>query len=57
MNKELKERIIRTLAWMITDMKYRSDLDTGCLGEGTEGNYSSELQEAIKLLNELKKES
>jgi len=54
MEEELKQRIIKTLIWMITDLKYRSDLDTDCLDEGTEGNYSTELKEAIELLKELK---
>lgn len=43
------ERILKTLSWVIIDMKYRHD------ETGIEGNYSPELQEAIALENELKR--
>lgn len=48
-SKQVRERLIKTLEWMITDMKWRHDIT------GIEGNYSPELKEAMNLLEELKK--
>ena len=44
----MRERIIKTLEWMIADMKWRYD------STGIEGNYSPELKEAMAILEELK---
>ena len=43
-----KERIITTLGWMVKDMKWKTDQLNAV--------YSSELLEAINLLEELKNE-
>ena len=48
-------RVIRTLSWMIEDMKHRFDDCRGNLDNGSEGGYSPELTEAIELLDELEK--
>lgn len=44
-----KERILKSLSWMVKDMIYRHNQT------GIEGNYSPELREAIELENELRK--
>ena len=54
MNDELKSRVITTLEWMITHMKYRADDLRQNVEEGSQGGYSPELTEAINLLAELK---
>ena len=54
MNKELKKRIIKTLNWMVTDIKWREDHLNGDFDEFSQGGYSPELTEAIKLLEELR---
>jgi len=51
--EQLRERIIVTLDWMITDMKWRHN-ETKLNVEGFEGEYSPELKEAVSLLEELK---
>ena len=51
--EQLRERIIVTLDWMITDMKWRHN-ETKLNAEGFEGDYSPELKEAVSLLEELK---
>jgi hypothetical protein len=60
MPDKLKPRLIKTLTWMIDDMKWRYDIDKNLLnGENVNGvaaNYSPELTEAINLLEELKTE-
>ena len=55
MSKELRQRIIKTLDWMVKDMKWRADEVCGNLELTSQGGYSPELQEAINLLEELKK--
>jgi len=55
MNQELRQRTIKTLEWMIADMKWRFDESRGSLDEGSSGGYSPELTEAINILEELKK--
>ena len=54
MDEELKQRLIRTLEWMTTDMKWRADDTKLNFEEGSQGGYSPELQEGIDLLAELK---
>lgn len=54
MTDELKKRIIKSLSWMIEDMKHRYDDCRGNLDNGSEGEYSPELTEAINLLAEIK---
>ena len=53
MHEDLRKRIIDTLEWMITDMRWRFDQARNT--DGLEGGYSPEFTEAIKLLDELKK--
>ncbi len=55
MDPILKQRIIETLEWMTTDMKWRADDTNQNIEEGSQGGYSPELTEAIDLLEELKK--
>ena len=54
MDSKLRERIIKTLEWMVADMRWRADQTKRNFEEGSEGGYSPELQEAIDLLAELK---
>lgn len=54
MTSELRQRIIDTLSWMVTDMKHRFDEQKSIFGQRSEGGYSAELTEAIDLLKELK---
>jgi len=56
MHESMKKRIIDTLEWMITDMRWRADETMRNFEEGSRGSYSPELQEAINLLEELKNE-
>ena len=56
MNVEFKQRIIESLEWMTTQLRWQYDNAKEALGdEGSEGGYSPELREAIELLKELKK--
>ena len=58
-----RQRVIRTLDWLVADTKHRFDdcknnLDAGSSGPSTmlgTGGYSPELTEAIDLLDALKK--
>ena len=49
--EQLLRRAAESLSWMITDMKWRYDPDQ----TGIEPEYSPQLKEAIKLLDEIKK--
>lgn len=51
---DLKRRAIKSLEWMIIDIKHRHDQTHGNLEEGSQGGYSEELTEAIAFLKELK---
>lgn len=53
-NKE-KDRIVQSLSWMIEDMKHRHDQLKGNLEEGSQGDYSVALKEAMVLLQDVKK--
>lgn len=55
LNNKEKKRLVDNLTWMITDMKYKSDESKRNFEEGSEGGYSSELQAAIKLLEDIQK--
>lgn len=55
MNEQLRQRIITTLEWMIADLVWRADQTKGNFEEGSAGGYTSQLQDAIDLLAELKK--
>jgi len=57
MSEELRQRIIKTLNWMVMDMKWRFDDNKNNLEVGSQGGYSPELQEAINLLKELENEN
>jgi len=52
--EELKQQTIKTLEWMITSMTWKEDQLRGNLDEGSQGNYSPELIEAIELLRKWK---
>ena len=56
-NEDLTLRVIKSMQWMIDDMKWRYDNNKGNLDEGSCGGYSPELTEAINTLEELKKEA
>lgn len=51
-DSQLRQRILKTLRWMIADMQWRHN-QTKDLEEGATPEYSPELKEAIELLNEL----
>jgi hypothetical protein len=50
---QLRERILRSLRWLVRDATYRFDDCKENLQPGSEGGYSPELKEAHKLLKEL----
>lgn len=50
-----KKRLVDNLTWMITDMKYKADETKLNVEEGSEGGYSSELKEAMSLLEDIQK--
>jgi len=54
MHKDMRKRIIDTLEWMVTDMRWRADETKRNFEEGSQGGYSPQLQKAIDLLEELK---
>ncbi len=58
-NKEkltIKQRTINALEWMTTQFKWQHDNEKDALcDEGSQGGYSEKLQEAMDLLEELKK--
>lgn len=54
MSDDLKNRIIESMDWMVTDMTYRADDLRNNTEEGSQGGYSPELQKSIDLLEELK---
>ena len=51
LNDKEKKRIVDSLTWMIVDMKHRHDETKGTLGG--ESDYSSELKEAMSLLEDI----
>lgn len=53
LNDVEKERIVKSLSWMITDMKHRHDQSKENFQEGSQGDYSPELTEAMRLLEEV----
>ena len=52
--QELKQRIIVSLTWLITDAKYRFDDCKNNVDNGLGGGYSPELTEAIAVLARIK---
>ena len=50
-----KERLVKTLTWMITDMQYKSNASKLNTEEGSEGGYSPDLKEAMSLLEDIQK--
>ena len=52
---ELRQRVIKSLSWMVDDMRNRFDECRNNLELGSQGGYSEELTEAIDLLNYLSK--
>lgn len=55
LNNEEKKRVVDSLSWMIGDMKHRHDQLKGNLEEGSQGDYSLRLKEAMELLGVLEK--
>lgn len=55
LNNEEKDCIIQNLSWMIEDMKHRHNQLKGNLEEGSQGDYSPALKEAMELLNDIEK--
>lgn len=53
MDREVRERILRTLRWLVRDAEYRFNDVKQNLQPGSEGGYSPELKEALKLLRDL----
>lgn len=50
-----KERIIKTLDWMVTTLKHQYDQETGHTSDMGPNQYSPEMTEASALLEELKR--
>lgn len=57
MDNELRDRIIKHLEWMTTDMKLRFDAIKGNTDPEPWDDYSDELKDAMDLLEMLKRES
>ena len=58
MKDELKQRIIESMAWMITYLKWQIDIEREHAGwQDMEGGYSEELTEAMDILKELEDDS
>lgn len=55
LSNEEKKRLVDNLTWMITDMQFKSDAEKRNFEEGSQGGYSSHLQEAMSLLEDIKK--
>lgn len=51
-----KQRIIKTLEWLVEDAKWRFNQCKDAMDDGSTGGYSDELTEATNLLKELKGE-
>lgn len=54
LNDKEKRCIVDNLSWMIKSMGYNHDQLKGNLEEGSQGDYSSELKEAMSLLEDVK---
>lgn len=52
--EKFRERLHKTMNWMVEDMKWRHNETKRNFEDGSEGGYSPELKEAISLLGELK---
>lgn len=55
LNDTEKKRLIESLAWMITDLQYKSNETKLNTEEGSEGGYSPELKDAMSLLEDVEK--
>lgn len=55
LNAKEKKRIVDNLTWMITDMQYKHNENKLNQEEGSQGGYSSHLQAAMELLEDIKK--
>lgn len=55
LNCNEKECFVKSLSWMIEDLKHRHDELKGNLEEGSQGDYSPELKAAMGLLGDVKK--
>ena len=54
-SKEEKTNLVDNLSWMIVEMKHRSDDEKGNLEEGSQGDYSKDLKQAMYLLGNIEK--
>ena len=54
MTGEQEQRAITALDWLVTDAKWKYDIDEDVLNDGIPGGYPDDLQDAINLLLELK---
>lgn len=55
LNNYEKDCIVKSLSWMIEDLKHRHNELKGNLEEGSQVDYSSELKAAMDLLQDVKK--
>ena len=55
LSDEEKRRLVESLSWMIESMKHKSDENKGDVEEGSQGDYSPELKEAMSLLEDVEK--
>ena len=53
MTQEFLKRLLRSMRWVIKDLKWRFDESKSNLEEGSQGGYSDELKELIALEAEL----
>ena len=52
-DKELRERILQSLRWVVPELEHRFNDCKSNLEEGSEGGYSDELKELISLKQDL----
>ena len=53
-DEKFRSENISILEWMVTQLKWQSDVENQNLEEGSQGGYSDDLQKAIDLLAKLK---
>jgi len=56
LSEQLRQRILRSLRWLVEDARWRFDENKGNLDPGSHGGYSAELKEAIELLQVLEQQ-
>lgn len=55
LNNEEKNRIVQSFSWMVKDLEHRHNELKGNFEEGSQGDYSPELKEAVSLLEDIEK--